>query len=342
MERILVIEDNRMLCDNIVYLLQKSGYDAVSRYTGEEGIEAAKLFAPSLILCDIELPAMDGYEVLKTLSGDVKTALIPFIFLTGKKEMHDIRRGMNLGADDYIPKPIKPFELLSSIQSRLAKAKMVRKKSLLGEKFKFKDATELYNYIKENGKIHTVNPNEIIYKENQPIKYVYLLLDGIVKVYSIEKNGKELISQLIKPNQMFGLMGLGKQENYKNYSSAVTKSEIAMLTLEKFNEILYESREVNEMIIDLLSESLGGMSQQLSQMAYGTVRYKTAQILLKLSQDNIEMRDIRIPRYELASLAGIAKESATRTLQDFKNEGFINIKGRSIVVLDRDKLKEIN
>ena len=119
-----MIEDNKMLCDNIVYLLQKSGYDAVGRYNGEEGIQAALRFKPSLIVCDIELPSIDGYEVLGRLSSNNDTALIPFIFLSGRVEKDDIRKGMNLGADDYIPKPIKPFELLASVESRLASLKV--------------------------------------------------------------------------------------------------------------------------------------------------------------------------------------------------------------------------
>lgn len=118
-EKILIIDDEKDLVENIILLLKFKGYNVFSAENGKEGIKLAKLLLPDLIICDIMMPDINGYEVLKELNNDEKTSLIPFIFLTCKVDRPEIRAGMDLGADDYLFKPFKPDELLASIQARL-------------------------------------------------------------------------------------------------------------------------------------------------------------------------------------------------------------------------------
>ena len=125
LKRILVIEDapdvRAMICD----ILEAHGWRSLSAADGEEGLTTAKSQHPDLILCDIRMPRMDGYAVLKELRANSATASIPFIFLTGLAEKPNIRQGMDLGADDYLVKPFTPQELATAVESRFRKQAIV-------------------------------------------------------------------------------------------------------------------------------------------------------------------------------------------------------------------------
>lgn len=124
--RILIIEDDSDLRENIKTLLEEEQFDPVVAKDGAEGIKLAKELKPNLIICDILMPGISGYDVLEALLADKKTALIPFIFLTAKIEKEDLRKGMELGADDYIFKPFQSESLLKAIQTRLWKNEAIR------------------------------------------------------------------------------------------------------------------------------------------------------------------------------------------------------------------------
>ena len=121
MDKILIIEDNNDVRENLAEILELSGYDVSAAENGKVGVEAALGDVPDLILCDIMMPELDGFGVLRILSKNPKVASVPFIFLTAKAEKEDFRRGMGLGADDYITKPFDDVELLDTIEMRLKK-----------------------------------------------------------------------------------------------------------------------------------------------------------------------------------------------------------------------------
>jgi len=120
MQRILFIEDDDDIRDNVVELLEAEGMTAISASTGEDGLRLALESPPDLILCDITLPGMDGYAVIRAVSEYPQTEGVPFVFVSARAERPDIRHGMNLGADDYITKPFARAELLETVRSRLA------------------------------------------------------------------------------------------------------------------------------------------------------------------------------------------------------------------------------
>ncbi len=126
MKKILVIEDEPEVRENIKTLLEEEGYKVFNVSDGNDGISLAKEIAPDLIICDVIMKDMNGYEVLRNLSADPATAVIPFIFLTAKTEKEDLRMGMELGADDYIFKPFQTDTLLRAIQIRLNKFELLR------------------------------------------------------------------------------------------------------------------------------------------------------------------------------------------------------------------------
>lgn len=121
MKKVLIIEDETTVRENLVELLTAEGYQAIEAKDGEEGVSLAWDLLPDLILCDISMPRMDGLGVLSRISRDPATATIPFIFLTARVEREDLRRGMSLGADDFITKPFTIDEVLSAVETRLQK-----------------------------------------------------------------------------------------------------------------------------------------------------------------------------------------------------------------------------
>jgi|SRR5688572_61694 len=121
MKKILLIEDQPQMRRNIATILEMEGFEVAVAENGRRGVEAAQSNTPDLILCDVMMPELDGYGVLQVLREDKATATIPFVFLTAKGEKTDLRAGMNLGADDYLTKPVTKDELLAAIEARFAR-----------------------------------------------------------------------------------------------------------------------------------------------------------------------------------------------------------------------------
>ncbi|HEY9703065.1 MAG TPA: response regulator, partial [Allocoleopsis sp.] len=121
MRKILVIEDELGIRENIVEMLDMEGFQPLEAENGKIGLELATIEKPDLILCDVMMPKMNGYDVLIQLRENSNTAAIPFIFLTAKSDKNDFRKGMQLGADDYLTKPCSTDELLQAINTRLKK-----------------------------------------------------------------------------------------------------------------------------------------------------------------------------------------------------------------------------
>ena len=118
-EKILVIDDEARMRRQIAALLASEGYATVEARNGREGVSLAAKERPDLVLCDITMPEMNGHRVLEALRADPATAHLPFVFLTGWGEREDLRTGMNLGADDYLVKPVEPADLLAAVSTRL-------------------------------------------------------------------------------------------------------------------------------------------------------------------------------------------------------------------------------
>jgi len=118
-EKILVIDDDAKIREQTCALLRSEGYVTVEARNGREGVALARTERPALVLCDITMPQMNGHRVVEALRQDEATQHLPFVFLTGWSDRSDQRTGMNLGADDYLVKPVEPTELLATIEARL-------------------------------------------------------------------------------------------------------------------------------------------------------------------------------------------------------------------------------
>ncbi len=116
---ILIIEDHPDMRENIATILEHTGHAVLTACNGREGLEVAIDEMPDLIICDVMMPEMDGHQVLQAVRAEPAIAGTPFIFVTAKGEKRDLRTGMNLGADDYLTKPVSAEELLAAVKTRL-------------------------------------------------------------------------------------------------------------------------------------------------------------------------------------------------------------------------------
>ena len=349
MTKILLIEDDNVLRENTAELLELAQYEVVTASNGRKGIAAAKLKLPDIILCDIMMPEIDGYQVLENLAKDQSTQAIPFIFLSAKTERKDVRKGMELGADDYITKPFEEAELVGAIESRLARASIL-KEMVDHDQISRKEAgldlrniDEFKNHIHDHGKEFNFELGEAIYRQGDNSNMVYLILKGVVKTHKLDEQGKELITGIYKADDFFGFTSFTKNIAYKEYASAIEDCHLAGISKEQLKKALENNYNLIMELMQILAESLSDTREQLLEMAYGSVRRKTATTLLrfaeKLKED--DHGNIHILRSDLAGVAGMATETLIRTLSSFKKEGLIEIRDRNIKILDMNKLRSI-
>lgn len=352
MRTILIIEDDTVLRETTAEILELENYKVVTAANGKRGAELAKIMLPDLVICDIMMPEMDGYGVLKLLSEDDSTKRIPFIFMSAKTEIKDVRKGMDLGADDYLTKPVDEELLLSAIESRLAKAallieEMEAKEEASDNEDSFKNISnidDLKNYFCDYGSTRLLRKGEVIYREGEFCNNVFLVYKGSVKSSKIDEFGKELIINIHKADDFFGFSAIIEDAHYFETTSTMEKTELMFVSKSTLQKIIENNHKLSFEILHLINESLIEVKDQLLQMAYGSMRRKTAQTILKFANKMtvIPSKSINISRRDLAGVAGIATESLIRTLTDLKKEGIIEIEGRNIRILDLEKLEAIN
>jgi len=347
---VLIIEDNHDIRESTAEFLELANYSVLKADNGKIGIELAQKHLPDLILCDIMMPELDGYSVLYLLKKTPETESIPFIFLTAKAERVDMRKGMEMGADDYLTKPFDDVELMNAIESRLNKKE--REKNFYSKAMENlqnlakpgSGIAELKKVISER-KIRQVKKKQIIYYEGDSVQGIYLLLSGRVKAVKLSEDGRELITGLYGPEEYFGVHALLSDELYNETVEASEDSSLCLLPKDLIHELLNKYPDIGQQLIRILSNNLKEKEEQLLQLAYNSVRKRMAEVLLRLAkqQNNKPGEDIllRMSREDLAALAGMATETVSRTLSDFKEEGLIDKKGNEIHILDITRLKRM-
>lgn len=189
--RLLLIEDDNELRDKTSQLLIRKGYDVTAVMDGNEGIKEARTLLPDLIVSDIMMPDVTGYEVLERLRRYDETKAIPFIFLTAKVEMNDLRKGMSLGADDYIVKPFKVNELVDAIEMRLEKKREYNKSAqgngepvIIDEKAEYEDTI----FLDEGRNLQSTKVKDI----------ECVLSDGVYSIAVLTNKQKVMVRKTMK------------------------------------------------------------------------------------------------------------------------------------------------
>lgn len=347
MKHLLLIEDNNEIRENTAEILELAGYKVRTAENGKIGVELALQEKPNLIICDIMMPVLDGYGVLHLLNKNPDLTGIPFIFLTAKAERSDFRRGMEMGADDYITKPFSDIELLNAVESRLRKSEILSKNynadaegmnQLLNE-FKGRDALK---DLAADRNINHYKKKQPIYTEGNHPNRLYYVMKGKVKICKSNDAGKELTVGLFNEGDFFGYTALLEESVYKETAEAIEDCDIAIIPKEDFELLLHSNKEVIHKFIKLLAKNVTEKENQLLGLAYNSLRKRVADALLtlqeKYQQENQDKFSMHISREDLANIAGTATESLIRTLSDFKSENLIEIKEGNIIILNQKKL----
>jgi CRP-like cAMP-binding protein/ActR/RegA family two-component response regulator len=344
-KKVLIIEDNDDIRENVIEILELAGYSVASASNGKAGVELAFADTPDIILCDIMMPELDGYGVLYMLSKRPETIAIPFIFLTAKAEHFDRRKGMEMGADDYLTKPFDDMELLAAIESRLKKKEGQQafySKSLdrLNTLVSKKDGLAALKKIIEERKARTFKKDQVIYYEGDRGNGLYLLVTGKVKCIKLAEDGRELMTGIYAADDYLGINAMLSNEAYADTATALEDSLLCLIPKEQLEELLNLYPEVAREFIKLLANNVREKEDQLLQMAYNSVRKKMAEALLRLQRQS-GTDNFKIAREDLAAMAAMATETVSRTLSDFKAEGLIEKTGSTITILDLPKLTKM-
>jgi CheY-like chemotaxis protein/CRP-like cAMP-binding protein len=348
MKTILLIEDNAEILDNTSEILQLAGYRVMTAENGKAGVEAALASPPDLIICDVMMPVLDGYGVFHLVRKNADLAHIPFIFLTAKSERSDLRKGMELGADDYITKPYSDTELLSAVESRLERMERLRKDILDQARGEAPEMAELT----AEAAIQTLLSGQPVnrYRKKQPIfsegnrgQFLFYVKRGRAKVYKSSDDGKELTIGLYGAGDFLGYIALLEDNRYEVSAEAMQETEVVLIPGNEFLELVRTNARVATMFFRLVARHNNEKAEQLVQVAYHSLRKRVANSLLVLAKKyrtgEAENFSIHISREELANLAGTATESLIRTLADFRHEKLIDIREGDIVILSEKGLE---
>lgn len=350
MKKILLIEDNDDIRENTAEILELSNYKVIVAENGKIGVEKAIEHTPDLIICDIMMPGLDGYGVLHAVHKNEAIKNTPFIFLTAKTERSDFRKGMELGADDYITKPFEGIELLNAVESRLKKIELLKKELAPGLEGlqNLMEASIGNNTLKnltEDRNINIYRKKQIIYSQGNYPNRLYYVVKGKVKAFKIHDDGKELVTELYSTGDFLGYIALLEETVYKDTAEALEETELAIIPKEEFEELLNKNPEVTKKFIQLLAKNITDKEDHLLGLAYNSLRKKVAEALIMLQKKynsaQNEVFTIDISRENLASIAGTATESVIRTLSDFRNEKLIEINSGNIKIVNRKKLENL-
>jgi CheY-like chemotaxis protein len=345
MNKILVIEDDRIMRENMAEILELSGYEVAVAENGKAGIKSVKTTTPDLIVCDIKMPVLDGYGVLHVLSKDPETADIPFIFVTAKTERSDRRKGMEMGADDYLTKPFEDTELLKAVEIRLKKHEAVlkQKSDMLNNDVSFAEVTDWLAELKESSDktlTHDYQKKELVFKIGDFPRFVFFIENGSVKTYGINVDGKELITNIYNAGDLFGYQPVFEKRAYKESAEALKPSSILKIHKDDFLILIRKNKKVAHTLIKTISENLSVKEDELVQMAYDSVRKRLANKLIELIPTESD-GSITISRTDLAALVGTSPETLVRTLTEFKELQVIEADSQKISLIDKDKLNEL-
>lgn len=350
MKKILIIEDNQDVRENTADILELAGYNAATAKNGRIGVEVATQLLPDVIVCDIMMPELDGYEVLQELNKNAQTARIPFIFLTAKTEKIDMRKGMNLGADDYLTKPFTENELLEAIESRLKKHDFLKKEfsrnidgvsRFIEEASKYMDLDHLsrdYTPIRYKKK-------DFIFMEGDTANSLYFIESGVVKTFKTTEKGKDFVTGLCSAGHFVGQLSLlSDNGSYIESAAVIEDAEIYVIPKFDFTTLIHANKEVANKFVSLISNNLVDVQEQMMNVAYATVRQRVAKALLDIHDQRIlidnEEDGISITREDFAGLIGTATETAIRMLTEFREEGLISIGSTRKIIIEEKKILE--
>ncbi len=350
MKKILIIEDNLQVRENIAEIIELSNYIVLTAENGKLGVEMALKEIPDLIVCDIMMPVLDGYGVYHSLRRHSETEMIPFIFLTAKGEKADFRKGMAMGADDYIVKPFSGEELLHAIEVRLHKSELLQKHYSGPEAL-----NQFLCDVHQSGKIKLSESDHemvdyakklFVYKEGQRPRSVYFVVSGKVKISRKNEDGKAFITGIHGAGDYFGYTSILQDINYREEAQILDDAVIMAIPREDFLLLVFNDPQVSRAFIRIITRNIAEKEDILLNLAYSSLRKKVAYGLIHLHEKDLAEKNLPSPlhlsRENMAQSFGVATESLIRTLSDFKEEQLIHIEGGKVTIANEKKLRDLN
>ncbi|MEE9437464.1 MAG: response regulator [Saprospiraceae bacterium] len=343
MKKIIVIEDNTDVRENLVEILELSGYEVFEAENGKKGVSKILEIKPDLILCDVMMPELDGFGVLKIVNSNPEIADIPFLFLTAKTEYSDLRKGMGLGADDYITKPFDDVDLLTAIELRLNKRARLGSKLSSGLHTFINEANgnEVMQKLADDREQRIYSKKDIVFEKGQYPNWLFYIVKGQIKTFLTNDFGKDIITNIYGAGEFFGYNPIVLSTPYLSSAICTQDSIVKMIPPDEFKDILGNDRDLSIVYIKHLTNVICQNNSKLLDFAYSSVRKKVANALLLL-QSKQDSNLIKIRREDLAGIAGTAKETTIRTISDFKSEKLIKIANSAIEILDSDGLRKMS
>jgi CheY-like chemotaxis protein len=349
MKSILVIDDNADIRENTAEILELAGYKVFTAENGKKGVDSALKEKPDVIVCDIMMPELDGYGVLHLVRKNTETQHIPFIFLTAKTERSDFRKGMEMGADDYITKPFDDIELLNAVEIRLKKAEILTHQyagSAQGINQFIKDVkgTGLITHLSEQYDTQSFSKKNTLYQEGKRPRFLYYVISGKIKGFKNHEDGKEYITDLFSAGDFIGYSAIIEDKNYDDSTEILESAELLQIPKDDFLQMVYSDISIAAKFIRLITQNVKEKEERLLSLAYSSLRKRVAKALLDIHAKFNAGGDgklIEISRDDIAHYVGTATESLIRTLSDFKAEKIIEIKEGKITIPQPDKLKNL-
>lgn len=350
MKKIVLIEDNAEIRKNLQQILQMAGYHVSVAVDGRQGLDLIKKENPDLILCEVRMPAFDGYAILHIVSKNPACLTIPFVFLSTKNEQVDIRKGMDFGADDFLKGPIEGDELLRAVDTRLQKKEKLKAQFISEQEnstaiLEQRKKISLANLIAEDRETKLYNKGQQVYKEGNYPRYLFYVISGKLKVFKSTEEGHELVTSILKEGDFFGYNALLEGSFYMDSVETLEDTELKLIPKEEFPSVMFGHNEVENQFIRLLTKNINEKEDQLLHLAYHSLRKRVADGLIYL-QDKYKSTangvvQFKISRQNLANVTGASKEAVIRILSDFKSEKLIDIKHGSIIILESRKLQKL-
>lgn len=296
------------------------------------------------------MPKLDGYGVLRALENIPEMIGTPFVFITGNTKKTDFRKGMDLGADDYLTKPFSGDDLLRIVAARL------KKNRLLKESFENNADSENtiintnptqhgLSVLLDNRTIKKIRKNDMLFSERDCAFYLYFIISGKIKIFKSNEWGKEYIVDIYKEGDFLGYSAIIEDSNHKESAIAIENSEVALVPKQDFLQLLQSNNEVSMKFMKLISNNSSKAADKLLKLAYDSARKRVAEAIIFVSKKyEIEGKNeltFTMLRENISALCGISPESVSRSLADFKEEKLIESHSGSIKIIDLKKLESI-
>ncbi|MFZ9982275.1 MAG: response regulator, partial [Cyclobacteriaceae bacterium] len=309
------------------------------------GVQKSLSWKPDLIICDIFIPNLDGYGVLRALRNSDYLKDVLIICITGNHRIEHYRKCMEFGADDFLLKPFSPTELLKAIETRFHRHAihleyLTKQSSTDREKYE-----DILAKILKGRPVVPGRKGSPMFEAGQTPRFVCYVISGIIRTIRFDYSGKELTTGIYTKGYFVGLPEVLQGIPFKDSAVVLQNADLVLIPIVDFleatqREPVFLSAVVNQLAFDIIDSN-----QLLVNLAYQDLRGKVALALLRLYQsymkDNPQAIYVKQPRTIIASIAGVAKESATRTMIDFVDEGLVEVTPEGYRILKFDRLERL-